>query len=103
MQPWRGIRSAENFGRNCPTVYDISSVKADIAKGADVEDCLGMDIYTPSVNLLLPKKQLYPVMVFIHGGTFSSYNAPDFRSDYILGRKDVVLVVPNYREDALGQ
>lgn len=102
VQPWRGIRSAENFGPNCPTIDGINTVKADIANGVDVEDCLVMNIYTPSINLLMPKK-LYPVMVFIHGGTFSSFTGSDFRSDYILGRKDVVLVVPNYREAALGQ
>lgn len=56
-----------------------------------------MDIYTPSIN----KNKRYPVMVFIHGGTFSRYNSPDFGPDYIM-TKDVVLVVPNFRLDALG-
>lgn len=101
VKPWRSIRSAENYGQNCPSVYEISQVEAGIERGTDVEDCLSMDIYTPHINLLIPKKR-YPVMIYIHGGTFSSYNAPDFRPDYIM-RNDVVLVIPNYRLDSLGQ
>lgn len=70
----------------------------------DLEDCLSLDIYTPANrdhNFCKPKKR-YPVMVYIHGGLFSEYNSPDFPPNYFM-EKDIVLVIPNYRLDALGK
>lgn len=59
-----------------------------------------MDIYTPSVGSG-ENDTLFPVMFYIHGGTFSRFNSADYKPDYIM-TKDVVLVVPNFRVDALG-
>lgn len=101
VKPWRGIRSADSFGQECPSYSNFDDVEASIERGVDVEDCLNMNIFTPNYNVLIQKKR-YPVMVYIHGGTFANYNAPDFRPDYIMN-KDVVLVVINFRLDSLGK
>lgn len=70
----------------------------------DLEDCLSLDIYTPAKNdhnFCAPEKQ-YPVMVYIHGGTFASHNSQEYPANYFM-EKDIVLVVPNFRLDALGK
>ncbi|XP_045460272.1 juvenile hormone esterase-like isoform X2 [Harmonia axyridis] len=70
------------------------------------EDCLYLNVYTPK----LPSKNkntvtfdLKPVMVFIHGGAFTSGSNSKFifGPDYLI-REDVVIVVINYRLGFLG-
>lgn len=68
----------------------------------DIEDCLNMNVFAPtfSLNGRAPINQ-YPVMVFIHGGSFSTGSKAEYPPSYLLER-DIVLVVPNYRLGALG-
>lgn len=42
-----------------------------------------------------------PVMVYIHGGGFYSNNADQYPPNYLLER-DIILVVIQFRLDALG-
>lgn len=64
------------------------------------EDCLHLNIYTKNVN----PKVLYPVMVFLHGGAFVfGSNSKDFYNPEYLLRKDVVVVVVNYRLGIFGK
>lgn len=68
----------------------------------DIEDCLNMNIFTPA----LPsghhaKFPMFPVLFYIHGGSFSTGSNAEFPASYIL-EHNIVLVVPNYRLDALG-
>lgn len=52
----------------------------------------------------LSLEQVYgslPVMVYVHGGSFYLNSATDFPPNYLLER-DIVLVVVQYRLDALG-
>ncbi|XP_037048128.1 glutactin-like [Bradysia coprophila] len=64
-------------------------------RATDLEDCLNMAIYSPNLSGKLP------VMVYVHGGSFYLTNANEFPPNYLLER-DVVLVVVQYRLDALG-
>lgn len=63
------------------------------------EDSLMLNIFSKDVK---PKK-LYPVMVYIYGGAFSSGSntTKAYAPDYLL-MADVVLVTLNYRTGALG-
>ncbi|XP_069690788.1 juvenile hormone esterase-like [Periplaneta americana] len=63
------------------------------------EDCLYLNVYTPTVN---PAKPL-SVMVYVHGGGFFSGTGASFLwGPRFLLDKDVVLVTFNYRVGALG-
>lgn len=64
------------------------------------ENCLFLNVYTLSLN----QDSKIPVMVFIHGGAFTS-GSGDVESGYgpeFLLQHDVVLVTLNYRLEVLG-
>lgn len=92
--PWKGIYEAIEHGAVCPQ-FDITSQK--LIEGN--ENCLFLNVYTKSLK---PVTKL-PVMVFIHGGAFTSGsgNSDVFGPDYLL-QHDVILVTINYRLEVLG-
>lgn len=47
--------------------------------------------------------QLYPVMMYIHGGDFYSGSANSFPGHYMAAFYDVIVVTFNYRLGALGE
>ncbi|PZC76535.1 hypothetical protein B5X24_HaOG200134 [Helicoverpa armigera] len=87
---WEGIYRAVDENYQCP--------QPSFAGVIGTEDCLKINVYVPIKN----QKQ-YPVMVYIHGGTYIIGNGgkllygPDF-----LVKKNVILVTFNYRLGALG-
>lgn len=64
------------------------------------EDCLFLNIWTPSVNVRARK----PVMIYIHGGAYSSGSVVDPLVDgsQLAAKGDVVVVTVNHRLNALG-
>ncbi|KAM7249331.1 hypothetical protein ACFE04_026195 [Oxalis oulophora] len=90
LEKWDGILDATKDGTQC-TQIDMADQQL---KGS--EDCLFINVYTPSLPTVSTK--LKPVMVFIHGGGFmagsgsSVAQSPDFFMDY-----DVLCVTTNYR------
>ncbi|CAG5042625.1 unnamed protein product [Parnassius apollo] len=93
-KPWKGIRNATEHGPVC-TQYDLSI--SQIVEGS--EDCLFVNIYTKSLRC----DAKIPVMVFIHGGSYSfnSGNSQTFSPDLLLPH-NVILVTMNYRLELLG-
>ena len=90
--------------------------------GSGEEDCLSLNVFTPQVNLgekciyfskftytIIFKKQLpsesnqmnLPVMVWIHGGSFTLWHAYVYQADRFM-EHDIVLVVIQYRLGPLG-
>lgn len=64
------------------------------------EDCLMVNVYTP---LKKDRKELLPVIVFIHaGGFYSMTGRSDLAGPHYLLDRDVVLVTINYRIGSLG-
>ncbi|XP_059615051.1 uncharacterized protein LOC132260750 [Phlebotomus argentipes] len=64
------------------------------------EDCLYMNIYRPIRKL----KTKLAVIVMITGGGFSSGTAQitDFAPDYMMNRKDIILILPEHRLGVFG-
>ncbi|XP_063236212.1 esterase FE4-like isoform X2 [Bacillus rossius redtenbacheri] len=94
---WDGVRDALSEGNVClQKSYSGSGLVGD-------EDCLFLNVYTPSVPALGQTGAAKAVMVWIHGGAFTtgSGNADRFGPDYLI-REDIVLVTINYRLGALG-
>jgi para-nitrobenzyl esterase len=91
--PWEGVRDATHVGPRCvqdPTSDPAASTKID-------EDCLTLNVWTPP-----PSHGKRPVLVFIHGGSFTSGGGAAFDSKLLAVRGDVVVVTVNYRLGALG-
>lgn len=61
IKPWDGIRNAENYGRKCPTLYDLKGLQRNAARNEDLEDCLIMAIFSTKVRPSKdhPKRQNY--------------------------------------------
>ncbi|KAJ8716856.1 hypothetical protein PYW07_003483 [Mythimna separata] len=93
--PWKGERDALSHGAICPQI-DIAK---DQYKSEANEDCLFLNVYTPTVK---PKTPL-PVMFYLHGGflIIGSGNSDKLGPDFLLDH-DVVLVTINYRLGVLG-
>ena len=105
---WAGIRDATQLPAVCP--QSTASVKSNTGYMHELaelfvpwrrkmdEDCLTVDVWTPASD---GRKR--PVMVWIHGGGFSSGCGSDPLYDGVgFNRDDVVLVTVTYRLHAFG-
>ena len=61
------------------------------------EDCLMLNIYVPFNLSSYTGSQLFPVMVFIHGGAFVSGSASLYNGEALAAVGDVIVVTINYR------
>ncbi|CAG9787650.1 unnamed protein product [Diatraea saccharalis] len=91
---WQGVRSAINHGPQCPQ-YNVITKQVE----AGSEDCLYLNVYTPNLKPSVP----LPVMIWIHGGSFSCGNGNDdvYGPEFLI-RHGVILVTINYRLEVLG-
>ncbi|BFZ11239.1 hypothetical protein BsWGS_14280 [Bradybaena similaris] len=100
---WYGTYDATKYKPACPqmpwlvreTVWGFNEVS---------EDCLYLDIYTPNITsetVSASSPNLYPVLVFLHGGGFIMGASRQFPGVF-LAERFIVVVVINYRLNALG-
>jgi len=89
---WEGIVEAKTNGEVCPQHL---ATRPDIWVGS--EDCLWLNVFTRD----LVSKRGRPVIVWIHGGSFSRGSAAEYDPDYLLDQ-DIVLVTVQYRLGMLG-
>lgn len=95
--PWKGVRSAAEYGSDCmqlPFPGDAAplGVKPE-------EDCLYLNVWTPAQR---PARKL-PVMVWIYGGGFvNGGSSPAVYDGTHFAEKGVVLVSFNYRLGRFG-
>ena len=103
---WDGVRDALEFGASAPqtepgarrNVSDLAVAGAGLPR--ESEDCLMLNVWTPALN---DGKQR-PVMVWCHGGGFSSGSgsSPITAGFNLARRGDVVVVTINHRLNVLG-
>ena len=95
LQPWEGVRKADEASAWCPQPKSIASGRI----GRLDEDCLYLNIYTTAKNT----SAKHPVMVWIHGGGHTTGSGMSlFYSGTRLAEKGVVLVAINYRLGPFG-
>jgi para-nitrobenzyl esterase len=101
VQPWKGLRQAQNFGRVAPqNTGELDRVFPEFAvKEPQGEDCLYLNIWSPGLD-----DGRRPVLFWIHGGAFSmgSGSTPLHDGRTLASRGNVVIVTINYRLGPLG-
>ncbi len=105
--PWRGVRDAQLFGQSSPQsnpagpepdVIMRAALPQDPPGVSEGEDCLVVNVWTPAVT---GKR---PVMVWLHGGGYSSGSAAYSLYDggNLSRRGDIVMVGVNHRLNVFG-
>jgi para-nitrobenzyl esterase len=90
---WKGIRDATKAGPRC-----IQDPGADPEFGRQSdEDCLSLNVWTPAMT-----GSPRPVMVWIHGGSFTGGSGKIYDARWLVTRGDIIVVTINYRLGTLG-
>jgi para-nitrobenzyl esterase len=100
---WKGELDATKYGHHCAQNHvfdDMIFQDGDNPTGPGAEDCLTLNVYTPTSAKAASK---LPVMFWIHGGGYSGGGSsePRHNGDF-LPTKGVVLVTINYRLGVFG-
>ena len=104
---WEGIRSSRHWGPVCPQPKnngwrnDQTACFYQWNDGFHDEDCLRLNIWTKGLND--GKKR--PVLVWLHGGGFTTGNGqehPGYDGRNLADKGDVVVVTINHRLNVLG-
>jgi carboxylesterase type B len=87
--PWHNVRQATEPGPRCAQDEGLGS------PAGDSEDCLYLNVTTP------PSARNRPVLVWLHGGGFTSGAGSDYGVDQLVRNGSVVVTI-NYRLGAFG-
>lgn len=98
VEAWDDVLACESYGPACPQSVD-DDWTGMMNVGTMDEDCLYLNVWTPAES---PDERM-PVMVWIHGGAFTSgAGSLPIYDGHNLAEKGVVVVTINYRLGALG-
>jgi len=91
-EPWTTVRPCIDYGNTAAQIQGGSPVGS--------EDCLVLNVFTPAVN----DSRRRPVMVWLHGGGFStlSGSSPLYDGINLCNRGNVVVVSLNHRLNIFG-
>ena len=97
---WTGTRDALAFGPTAPQTSDNSGTTAAGSPVEQSEDCLVLNVFTPGLN----DGRRRPVMVWLHGGGFSSGSGSGRILDgtSLAHTHDAVVVTLNHRLNVFG-
>jgi len=106
-KPWTGVHDALHYGPMAPQIISSANGGSDIRKamgdifgpGPIDEDCLVLNVWTPSV-----RSGKRPVMVWLHGGGYTggSDGAPTYDGTNLAHKQDVIVVGINHRLNVFG-
>jgi para-nitrobenzyl esterase len=93
---WRGVRDATQAAHKCPRL-ETDDNRTETVAGS--EDCLYLNVTVPRDRS--PRERL-PVLVWIHGGNFTSGAGSEYDGVRLAVDGELMVVTINYRLDALG-
>jgi para-nitrobenzyl esterase len=106
-KPWTGVFDALQYGSLAPQILSTAAGGSEIRKamgdifgpGEISEDCLVLNVWTPSVS-----HGKRPVMLWLHGGGYTggSDGAPTYDGTNLARKRDVVVVGINHRLNVFG-
>ena len=104
--PWTGVRETTGFGPRAPQAAGHGSLSPERGyhlppeQGPVSEDCLHLNVWTPGLR----DGRKRPVMVYIHGGAYSSGSGNNELYDgmNLCRRGDIVFVTLNHRLNLFG-
>ena len=104
---WDGVRDATQVPAACAQygAFNEECVKRLKWRGLDLplsENCLTLNIYTPTTAALSDTGPNRPVMMWIHGGAFVEGVASLYDGEGLAALGDVVVVTVNYRLGVFG-
>lgn len=98
---WSGIRDATEGGRAAPQTPGLWPAPLSIwlsARRGRSEDCLTLNVWAPATPAQAPR----PVVVWVHGGSFTSGTGTLYDGARLAREGEVVVVTVNYRLGGLG-
>nr|WP_308506712.1 carboxylesterase family protein [uncultured Agathobaculum sp.] len=100
VEPWDGVFVADTYGAMSPQ-GSISGVGGSSDQSGTDNNCQNLNIWTPGIN----DGEKRPVMVWLHGGGFStgSANEAQYDGENLSRSGDVVVVSVNHRLNVFGQ
>ena len=93
VTPWQGVRDATTPAPMCAQGAGLGQPSTQTE-----EDCLYLNVTTPAGSAKRPR----PVMVWIHGGSFTSGGASMYDARWLATKNDAVVVTVNYRLGVFG-
>ena len=99
VAPWDGVFVADSYGSISPQ-GSISGIEGESDQSGTDNNCQNLNIWTPGIN----DGEKRPVMVWLHGGGFStgSANEADYDGEALSQSGDVVVVSVNHRLNVFG-
>jgi para-nitrobenzyl esterase len=96
---WAGTLDVVSWGPIAPQSPPVPGLSIPDDPRETSEACLSLNVWTPAID-----DSQRPVLVWIHGGGFTSGTGASviYRGDRLSSREDVVVVTLNYRIGALG-
>lgn len=94
-RPWAQVKDASRPAPRCPQTALAGRDPADPGS----EDCLYLNVTTPRAT---GPHRPWPVMVWLHGGSFATGSGGAYRPQRLVTGGNVVVVTLNYRLGALG-
>lgn len=98
VEAWEGIQKANRYGKISyqGTLFGMKGKNDEY----NSNDCQNLNIWTPSIS----KTDRYPIMVWLHGGGFStgSANDPAYDGAALANSQNVVVIGVNHRLNAFG-
>lgn len=104
VQAWTQVRDASAYGARAAGLgyppFLMREEGVDLDTSPISEDCLMLNVWTPATDTSTKR----PVMVWYHGGGYTSGSGGSVRYDgsNLASRQDVVVVTVNHRLGALG-
>ncbi|MCD8122781.1 MAG: carboxylesterase family protein [Clostridiales bacterium] len=99
VEPWEGVFVADSYGAMSPQ-GSISGVGGESDQTGTDNNCQNLNIWTPGVG----DGEKRPVMVWLHGGGFSTGTANDesYDGEALSRSGDIVVVSVNHRLNVFG-